>query len=205
MVSGEPMSSFSSLVSVGNHLLSWSVLFGGQSLAGSAGSQSGCAEFTVESAVLVLAPLQLLLTESRGFEMSPFLGTEILHHLCRIQSWSAQLSGVSFSLSSLDWVLRPFTDIFCLYPVPALSQTPEEEAVCSKELCFPQFVQDCASLSLETQEQMGWSSCALDCVSALTWSSFPKPPCWCVGLSCSYPGIHQGSMKTWNIGSFRTA
>lgn len=82
------------------------------------------------------------------------------------------------SLSSLNWGSGPFTEVFCLCPVPALTQTPEEEAVCSRherllpeEPWFPCMVQDCASLSLETQEQMGCSSC----VSALTWSSFAKP------------------------------
>lgn len=84
---------------------------------------------------------------SRAFGVSPFLGTEMLCHPCRIQSCicSAQGGLILPLLPKLG--LRPCTEVFCLCPVPnswgggcvLLTQCflPEEP-------CFPHVVQDCA-------------------------------------------------------------
>lgn len=152
---------------------------GGQTLAGRCWLQSGCGSPSAAPARCIPRLWSVLHGLGHRNPVAPLQDPEL--HLP--------------PPSSLNWGLRPFTEVFCLYPVPVLTQAPEEEAVCSqherflpKEPCFPQMVQDCASLSLETQEQMGCSSWALNCVSARTWSSFAKPSYWCVGLSCSYLG-----------------
>lgn len=189
MVSGELTSScFSSLVSIGNPLLlcwksSPALLDVPQEVRPSQGGAG--------SSQAVVAPLQHLLAASPGFGVSSSHGFGHRNPVAPLQDPELHLPPPS----SLNWGLRPFTEVFCLCPVPVLTQAPEEEAGCSqherflpKEPCFPQMVQDCASLSLETQEQMGCSSWALNCVSARTWSSFAKPSYWCVGLSCSYLG-----------------